>query len=175
MKNDVLWTKTILSVYRYLERICGSIDKIIMSMALNCGDMLGQSYNVNNAYSVSQKIIDLSERKVKLINLKILTEETLKEINKKDALLLIDRYFNGTPRKELSEKNEVSLRTVFRRIEQAENTFSKRLIIKGYSALDLSEMLKEEGWINSVYLRISSENQDEICLSDKFLSKAVAM
>ncbi len=175
MKNDVLWTKTILSVYRYLERICGAIDKIIMSMALNCGDMLGQNYNINNAYSVSQKIIDLSERKVKLINLKILIEETLKEINKKDALLLIERYFNATPRKELSEKNEVSLRTIFRKIEQAENTFSKRLTIKGYGSLALSEMLKEEGWINSVYLRISSENKEDICLSNKFLSEAVAM
>ena len=30
MKNDLHWTKTILTVYRYLERICGGMDKIIM-------------------------------------------------------------------------------------------------------------------------------------------------
>ena len=40
MKNDELWAKTLLSVYRYLERIAGAIDKIILRSGLNSANMV---------------------------------------------------------------------------------------------------------------------------------------
>ena len=49
-KDEILWTKTLLSVYRYLERICGAIDKIILQRALNCSNVTGQNYFYNNVF-----------------------------------------------------------------------------------------------------------------------------
>ena len=34
MNSDCVWAKTLLSVYRYLERIAGAIDKIIEKTGL---------------------------------------------------------------------------------------------------------------------------------------------
>lgn len=175
MKNDLVWTKTLLSVYRYLERICGAIDKIVMKSALNSADILGQNYFYNNVYSISQKLIDLSERKITLINLKILIEETLGEIDNQSARILIQKYFDGTKCKDIAEKNNISLRTVFRKIANAEKAFCCRLRMKGYNFLKLGSMLKDEGWINNVYLRLSEKADDDFVLSNSYLAKAVSM
>ena len=48
MKKDLVWTKTLLSVYRYLERVCDAIDKIVIKNALGCVDITGQNYLQSN-------------------------------------------------------------------------------------------------------------------------------
>ena len=92
MKNNVVWTKTMLSVYRYLQRVAGAMDRMILERGLHCTNLLGQNYFNNNVYSVTQKLIDLSQRKVTLINLKILVEETLGTIGCENAQILIEKY-----------------------------------------------------------------------------------
>ncbi|MBP3431670.1 MAG: hypothetical protein J6K39_02320 [Clostridia bacterium] len=175
MKNNYVWAKTLLMVYRYLERIAGAIDKIVMQSALNCSNISGQNYFYNNVMSISQKIIDLSERKVTLINLKILIEECLKEIPQKDAIILIEKFFDGVKTKNLVERHHISMRTVFRKIEAAVNAFSSKLMSKGYSDLKIDKMLENEGWIRNVYVRLSKAEVEDFCLSKTYLAKAVSM
>jgi predicted DNA-binding protein (UPF0251 family) len=175
MDNQILWTKTILSVYRYLERVCNAIDTICMQSALESGNILGSNFHNNNALAISQKLIDLSERKVSLINLKILTEEILKKLDEKDAKMLILVYCDGTKRREIADKCNISLRTVFRRIESAEQSFAKKLVCKGYNAFTLAKMLKDEAWIKSVYDRYCQKGTEEFSLSSIFLEKAASM
>lgn len=174
-KNNIIWTKTILSVYRYLERIAGAIDKIILQSGLGCQNVSTQNYFLNNTYAVSQKIIDLSERKVTLINLKILIEDTLREIPKKDAEILILRFFDGKKVKDLCELKNLSMRTAFRKIDSAVLSFTSALTRKGYDTCKLENMLESEAWIKNVYIRFSSKNVDEIQLSKVFLAKAVTL
>ena len=71
------WSKTLLGVYNYLETIAGAIDKITMKTALNSFQFSKNNYEKNNVYNISNKLIDLSERKITLINLKILVVECL--------------------------------------------------------------------------------------------------
>lgn len=174
MKSDLTWTKTILSVYRYLERICGGIDKIINRTALASGIYNKQSFFSNDTMSVSERIIDLSERKVTLINLKLLTEDCLKKISESDARILIARYFDGEKRREMAERLGVDIRTVFRKIERAENSFGKALHMKGFDDEKLSKMLRKEKWICGVYAK-HNKSDDEIELSQIYLEKAASM
>ena len=173
--NNIVWAKTVLSVYRYLERISGAIDKIILQSGLSSKDIDGQNYFYNNIYAVSEKIIDLSQRKVTLINLKILIEDTLKEIDKKDAQILIQRFFDGNKVKEICEKSNLSMRTAFRKIDNALKVFSSRLVMKGYNWSELETMLEKEGWILNVYYNFSAKNIEEVELSKVFLARAVSM
>ena len=175
MKNDMTWTKTILTVYRYLERISGAIDKIILQSGLNSSNIVGSNYFSNNTYSVSQRIIDLSERKVTLINLKVLIETSLSEIGQIEAELLIEKYLNGLKSHELAEKFSLSMRTVFRRLINAEKALKNRLQAKGYTDMRLKYMLKDEGWINNIYNQFASKDNQEIILSKVYLAKAVSM
>ncbi len=174
MINDLCWTKTVLTVYRYLERICGAIDKIVMKSALGSSNILGQNYFYNNTLTISQKIIELSERKVTLINLKILIEETLAQIDEKEAQVLIEKYVDGLKNQTLADNLGVGLRTIFRRITSAEQSFKSKLTAKGYNDVKIKDMLKNEAWINNAYYTISTKNED-IEFSQKYLEKAVSM
>ncbi|MGN1201108.1 MAG: ECF-type sigma factor [Candidatus Caccovivens sp.] len=175
MKNDMVWAKTILSVYRYLERICDAIDNIVMKSALGSYNIVGQDYSFNNVYSISQKIIDYSERKITLINLKILIEDILKEIAPNDAKILIERYVEGIKRREMAEKFDIGLRTVYRKIDHAEQAFVKKMRFKGYDAFKMQEWLKNELWIKNAYLAIENNGDEGFQISGVGLKKAVSM
>lgn len=175
MKNNLIWAKTILSVYRYLERICGAIDKIMLQSALGSSNILGQNYFYNNTYAISQRLIDLSERKVTLINLKLLTDETLKSLKPKTARMLIERYFEGKKVKDMAEQEQTTIRTVFRRISLAEEKFGATLQKNGYNDFHLRKLLEHEQWIKNVYESMSSKNSENFCLSGRLLDKAVSM
>lgn len=175
MKNDLVWAKTILSVYRYLERICDAIDNIVMQSALGSFNIVGQEYSCNNVYSISQKIIDYSQRKITLINLKILIEDILQELSPSDAKVLIERYVEGAKRREMAEKFEVGLRTVYRKIDHAEQAFVKKMRLKGYGAFSIEEFLKNELWIKNAYLNIEDKGEEDFQISGVNLKKAVSM
>ena len=175
MKKDLLWAKTLLSVYRYLERLCGSIDKIINRTGLSSINVNSQTFYYNNVYSITQRIIDLSHRKVTLINLKLLIEDILQKMRPCEAKCLISRYVDGTKRRVMAEHEAVSLRTIFRRIERAEASFSKILLAKGYDEVKICKMLIDEQWIHNVYSRIAEKDEDDFCLSNLFLQRAVSI
>ena len=175
MKNECLWTKTLLTVYRYLERIAGAIDKIVLQSGLNSATLSNPNLYYNNVYSISQKIIDLSERKVTLINLKVLIEDVLSEIDGKEAEILIEKFFDGIKFRDLILRHDVSMRTIFRRYNKAMLSFSSRLAANGYSDSKLQHMVENEGWILNVYQRFANKNEDEVSLSNMFLQKAVSM
>ncbi len=175
MEKRLLWSQTILSVYRYLERICGAIDKLVLRSGLNSGNVYASGYLHNNAFTITQRIIDLSQRKVTLINLKILIENSLAEIDTKDASILIERFFDGEKRVNLAKRKGISLRTVYRRIEQGLWAFSRDLARKGFCDLRIKYMLKNEAWINQVYNQLSQRDDDNFVLSKKVLASAVSM
>ncbi len=174
MNEEIIWTKTVLTVYRYLERISGAIDKIVLRSGLGSGNVYGQNYLYNNVYSISQKIIDLSERKVTLINLKVLTEELLKKLKAEDVKILLERYVEGRKYKEIAQRNGISLRTVYRRLDASEAVFARLLVARGYSSSKLKAMTQNEKWIMSVYNHIKEKSED-FSVSASFLARAVSM
>lgn len=63
--------KTLLEIYRYLETICDSIDDVVKKTSL-CG--FGR---VNETKYSADKLIELTDKKRILINLKIMVENCL--------------------------------------------------------------------------------------------------
>lgn len=153
--NTNIWAKTILSSYRYLERIAGAIDKMVESSGIHSRDMSGVAFSNNNILSLAEKMIDLSERKVKLINLKVLTENTLEMCGESFANILISKYLDGKRNADISQENNLSLRTYFRRLNDAEERFEQVLARKGFTYEKLDEYLKNEKWIMEVKNRLS--------------------
>lgn len=174
MKEDLIWSKTILTVYRYLERVAGAIDRIVLRSGLGSGNIYGQNYLYNNVLSISQKIIDLSERKITLINLKVLTEDILKKLKAEDLKILLERYVDGRKYKDIGTRNNISLRTVYRRLEASEIAFARFLDVRGFSSERLLKMLEHEKWILSVYQHIKEKSED-FSVSASFLARAVSM
>lgn len=149
MQNHI-WAKTILTSYRFLERIAGAIDKIIEKKALASSYMMGSEVLTNNTLSLTDKIIELSERKVKLINIKVLTEQALKMMDKSAALVLIKKYFEKKSIDKLLQELGMPRRTLFRRINEAEAAFEGKCAMLKFDNRRLDEYLKDETWIMEV-------------------------
>lgn len=66
------WSKSALSLYRYLETMSNTIDKIVISTGTNSNSSLLQKYQ--STYYQAGKMIELAERKRKMINLKVAVE-----------------------------------------------------------------------------------------------------
>lgn len=159
MKSN-LWTKTILSVYKYLERIAGAIDKLVDRQALNSYYM--DITKDNSVMAVANRIIELSERKVKLINIKVLTEKTLESMDKTLAQILIEKYIDNDSGEEIANRHNFAQRTYYRRQNQAEESFASILSKEGFDDKKLNEYLKGEGWIIEVYNRFENKENDEM-------------
>ena len=171
MTNNI-WAKTILTSYRYLERLADAIDSMIESRGLYARVMSGVNYSTNNIYNLAEKLIDLGERKVKLINLKVLTEKVLEKCGESFANLLIAKYIDEKKNAEIAEFYELSLRTFFRRLSDAEKRFEEVLCRSGFNRQKIENYLKDEKWIWEVKSRIEgTRSGQEVEVEERYLDK----
>lgn len=163
-----LWSKTILSVYRYLERITNAIDNIVSARAINSFYTSGKNLAFNDVRNVSDDILNLTERKIKLINLKLITEKALEQTDKKFSKILILSFIEKRNCYECAELLGISLRTYFRRMNTALKSFEKTLVRSGYDLKFFDEMLGEESWITSVRKKLEEKSEKEFKMDKKF-------
>ena len=145
-----IWSKTILSSYKYLNRVCNSIDKLVEKEALNTSVSTGQFVGNNTAFNVAEK-------KRKLIKLKILIEKSLTNICKENFKILINKYVNNKKSENIYKDMNISRRTYFRKLNKAVNSFSSSLIRFGYDYNKLEKMLEHQKWINDIYFKYDNE------------------
>ncbi len=156
MNNN--WSKTVLQVYRYLPRITRTYDKLIMSKALNSQFTNSTNINFFSTETVADAIINLSQRKITLINLKLLIEKALKSIKPSLARLLILKFIDGKRCIDLADRLGICLRTVFRKINTALNSFSLALKRLGYTEEIIEKMLISEKWIAQVHKQFAKSD-----------------
>ncbi len=160
MKTN-FWSKTLLYVYKYLERVAGGIDKLVNENALNSFYYMKGSRQDNGVMAVAERIIELSERKIKLINLKVLIEKALKSCDKLYAQILVERYIDNLTSEEIASRHNLAMRTYFRRLATAEEKFNNQLLLQGYNDKRLNEYTSSEMWIQEVYDTFENCRKDE--------------
>ena len=85
---------------------------------------------------------------------------------------MIEKYIDGRRAKEIAERYDLSLRSTFRKLALAEESFDKKLNLLGYDDEKISKMLKDEHWIINVYDRFA-QNEKEIEITARELNGAV--
>lgn len=158
MKNN--WTKTLLYVYKYLDRVADGIDKLVEETAVN-SFFYGQNRRDNNVISVANRVIALCERKAKLVNIKVLVNNCLLKSERLGAQILIERYIDEDESDMIAKRHNINIRTYFRKIIQAETSFTKLMIKQGFSEEKLEKYLSKENWILEVYEKFKNEGQDK--------------
>ena len=159
--NSNVWAKTTLSSYPYLVKLATSIDRMVERKALNSFHVTTSNFSSNNIYDLANKLIELSQRKIVLINLKILVESALKKCSLQDAKLLVAKYISRKKSNEICEKLDIPVRTYFRKVNQAECRFEKELSKMGFTPMKLEEYLKDETWIMENKQKFERSNDKE--------------
>lgn len=155
------WAKTILYVYKYLDRVSEGIDNLVMRNALNSFYVRGERKAENGVMAVAERINDLSARKSRLINLKVLADKSLCEINKNLAQILIERYMDNDDADMIASRHNLNIRTYFRRLFKAEVNFCQALARQGFSEERLLKYLENEKWIIEVYEKFKNEKDND--------------
>ena len=157
MKNKG-WGRTVLSVYNYLGTVTNAIDKVVKARALNSFYYNSTSYGYNDIYSISEHIISLTERKINLINLKLVCEKILGKMKNEHARLLISAFIDKRRAVDTAKYLNISLRSYFRKMKIALETFNIELNKLGYTDSYLYKTFRDECWIMDVKEKFDEED-----------------
>lgn len=171
--NFKVWCKSFLCIYHIIPNIISSIDKLILLRSSN------SSYFGDGAKSSTlnqiEKILDLSQKKINLINLKVLTDEALLDMKPESSKLLVVRYINNINCKTAIELSKLSRRTYFRCLNKALAEFEKVLYKKVLNNSSVYKSFLEEKFLEDIFERINTfeiqaKDQDDFA-SSKYSSK----
>lgn len=121
MKEKIFEVKSLLAIYNFIPQVSESIDRLIRTKA--CCSCV-QNLDDGTARQM-EGVISLMEQKVNLINLKLLTEQTLCQMKAPLSRLLIARYIDQMDIKFLAESIGFSVRETFRRIRKSMQEFER--------------------------------------------------
>lgn len=173
MINKKQWSKTVLTSYNYLQRLCDTIDKIVERTALNSHYICGSWDSNCSVEAVSKKIIKLINKKIEYINLKVAIDKSLEKMNVKHAKLLVLRYIHYFSQEKVCEILNISLRTFYTLLDKAINSFSNIMSSIGYSAPKLEVTFAMDGFINSIYEQIQKYKYVEASRTETLSYKKV--
>ena len=135
--------KVLISAYRFIERNCDLINEFVYKHAIN----FGPSPEYCSTYDVTNNIINLIERKNRLINLKLIIDQLVQELNKEDRLIIMAKMrFDLTTKTFCQMFNYSSARTAFRRMQNAIERFTVHANNSPYKE-KLEYLLNNEHWI----------------------------
>lgn len=143
------WTKTLLKSYNYLDRLVGGIDESFNKISNSSFYYNSASYN--STYNLSNKLIDLNQRKVLLINTKVLVDKLLSKISDEGRKFLTLRYIDGVKNEEIATLCGCCIRTVTRKINTHLQKISELLEKAKFSNDRLLKIYKDEQWIMDIY------------------------
>ncbi len=148
-----------------------TIDKIISEISKSSNSTMLQKYQ--STHYQTNRIIDLTDRKRKIVNLKVIVEEVISRLSKGDRRVLTLVYIDGVRSEDASNLLGVSLRTFFRKKVNALREFSLILQALGYDEEFFESEYFCEKWFMSVYDNCVSRDTYEEESLNRYLIKCM--
>lgn len=148
-----------------------TIDKLIMDIGKGSNNAMQQKYQ--STYYQASKIIELMDRKRKMINLKVAVEECLNKLNKTNRRILSLVFIDGVKSEMIAQIMGISIRTFFRKKNDAIQQFSLIFQSKGYDEEFFETEYGCEQWFLSVYNSSLARGVLADDVMDKYLVKRV--
>lgn len=166
------WSKSALTIYRYLETMSNTVDKIVLSTGKTSYSSMLQKYQ--STYYQAGKMIELLERKRKMINLKVAVEDSFASLSVMDRRILGLVYVDGIKSEKVAKLLNMSLRTFFRRKFIALNNFSDSMEAKGFNNEFFIKEYSKERWFLSVYNECIQKNTNEDSLNGTVVKRVIS-
>lgn len=142
-----IWIRTLLSIQSVLPEIIKTVDSVIESNASSLS-FITDIYNTEKStYAQVEKVIDLSERKNKLLNIYLISKNLTGCLNEDDTIFVRRKFVSNWTSDELAEEYQISIRTVFRRTDKLLDKIYAYAISKKWSLQFILSQVKQESWI----------------------------
>lgn len=142
--------KTILRSYKSLFSIAEQIDDLVLKRAMSTHSLKTDCVLCCAEKQVEQ-VVKLMNKKNNLINLKLLTDETLEALGEECRTVLKNKYIECLKPEETAKSLGISLRTYFRRLDKAEKSFAKELLRRGCDDEWFKENYFDQSWLKYLY------------------------
>ena len=163
------WSKSALSIYKYLSSMTNSIDKIVLDMGKGSNSALSSQYH--STYYQASKIIELMDRKRKMINLKVAVEDAISKLDRINRRIITLVFLDGAKSELVAKLLGVSLRTFFRKKVNAIKQFASVLQEIGYDEEFFESEYFCEKWFMAVYDDCVCNGTESEDVLDKYLLK----
>jgi hypothetical protein len=148
------WSNTLLVAYCHLPKIIKNID-LGVERRVNSGfKSVHLMHGITNEQLYGE-ILELIGEKRKMVNLYVAVNTAFEGLDNSCALLIEMRYFKKMILQEISDKFNVPLRTLYRRLDDARVRFQKQLDFVGF---DVEYIEKEYG--NNRFISLIHDNID---------------
>ena len=158
-----LWIKTLLSVQSNLPEIIKSVDKII---ELNASSLsfITDIYNTEKStYAQVEKVIDLTERKNKLLNIYLISKNLVGSVSEEDRIFLKRKFVYNWSVDDLAQEYNISVRTVFRRTEKLIEKIYENTNKKNWSLKFIYLQVQDESWLHEKFNKFA---KDSMCFGN---------
>ncbi len=148
LKKMKVWSFTILTAYRNIERVVNSIDKCISAAAagsINCG---------GKTMELMEAVLELIKRKERLINLKVLIDEVLDKLEAKEKKILLLRFVDRVKFEDLSKELGCCRRTAFRCYDHAMWSVGRLCEKCGYGPEWLTKRYANDNFVSKILDRV---------------------
>jgi len=155
-----IYVKTLLEIYKNLPNILCVLDKIIerrASTLMPTSSIYGGSFN--ETYEQVNKVINLSERKDKLLNLYVIIEKFLEFLNQQERKIIILKFVQKYKNIDVAKDVNMSERTIFRKIDKILDKIALFLINQNWNLEFLKHQVGNESWINDLYKQKVNEDK----------------
>ncbi len=160
-----IYIKVLLSAYKTLPNIIGYLDKLIEKRASSF-IFTSTIYGSNNStFSEMNHVIDLSERKDKLLNLFVMSENLISSLSGDEKRLAVMKWVKNLSAEEIAFSFGITERTVYRRILTIQKKLMKFLIDKNWTASFIRSQIGNEPWLEELYckkLRDEKSNKTKV-------------
>lgn len=160
-----LWIKTLISVQTNLPEIIKSVDKII-EMNASSLSFASDIYNAEKTtYAQVEKVIDLTERKNKLLNIYLISKNLISCVAEDDRVFLKRKFVYNWTAEDLANEYYISIRTVFRRTEKLIDKIHELTKRKNWSINFINLQIKGENWLYEKFKRFAKDSMSSVNLN----------
>lgn len=166
-----IYVRVLLDAYRTIPNVVKILDSIIEKRASTISPIgpTGFSYN---AFDEVEKVIHLTERKDKLINLYLISKKMLDSLTPEDRKFALKKFIQKRNSDDLAIELNINRRTIFRKTNSVITKLCYYLISQNWTS-DFIELQigDDEPWLKDILKRKVSEYKANIKRKDNYLTK----
>lgn len=150
------WSNTALVAYSLLPKIVHELNFGVKTRINSTFQSRHLRIGISNEQLISE-ILDITEEKRKIVNLRFIVQQALDSLSEMDRNILVERIIEKKTFQAISENNDVALRTVFRRVNNAEDAYASALKRAGYTEEWFEREYGKDKYIAPIYERIMND------------------
>ena len=151
------YAKALLTIYPTLPNIVSIVDGIVEKRASSSISLSSVYAGSIHTYKQIEKVIDLSERKYKLLNIFSLIKEIITPLNLRDYEIVDLKFFRRHKFSEIADRLEMEERSLYRRINKILDSIVKFMSINLIDEQVIEDLIRGEGWIKEIYNKAYAE------------------